>query len=68
MQRIVVWDKDWNIINWTQDFTMMLGQIEFVSGMCFHGDNVLISFGYEDNSAFVLKIPKTAFDSFVIGG
>ena len=68
IQRIIVWDKDWNVVNWTQDFTMMLGQIEFVSGMCFHNDDVLISFGYEDNSAFVLKIPKTAFDAFVIGG
>lgn len=68
MQRIVVWDKDWNVVNWTQDFTMILGQIEFVSGMCFHNDDVFISFGYEDNAAFVLKIPKSAFDAFVIGG
>lgn len=68
MQRIVVWDKNWNVVNWTQDFTMMCGQIEFVSGMCFHKNNVLISFGYEDNSAFVLKMPRKAFDDFVIGG
>lgn len=68
LQRIIVWDKDWNVVNWTQDFTMMLGQIEFVSGMCFYKDSVLISFGYEDNAGYVLKMPKKAFDAFVIGG
>jgi tetratricopeptide (TPR) repeat protein len=68
MQRIVVWDKDWNVVNWTQDFTMMSGQIEFVSGMAFHNDEVYITFGYEDNSAFILKMDRKSFDDFVIGG
>lgn len=68
MQSIVVWDKNWNVVNWTQDFTMMSGQIEFVSGMAFHNDDVYITFGYEDNSAFILKMDRKSFDDFVIGG
>lgn len=68
LQRIVMWDKQWNIVNYTSDFTMMDGNIEFVAGLAIHNQNVLISFGYQDNAAFVLRIPLKAFKEFLLKG
>lgn len=68
LQRVVVWDKDWNIVCSTRDFSMMGGVIEFVSGIAYYKDDVLISFGYEDNASYILRIPKDVFDDFVLRG
>lgn len=67
-QRIVVWDKDWNVVNTTREFSLSEGRIEFVTGIAYYKDDVLISYGYEDNCAFVLRIPKEAFKDFVLQG
>lgn len=67
-QRIVVWDRNWNIVCSTREFTMMGGSIEFVSGIAYHKNDVLISYGYEDNTSYILRIPKDVFDDFVLRG
>jgi len=59
--RIVTWDKDWNIVNISDEFDFMTGYIEFCCGLAIKGDNVLVSFGYEDNAAYLLKIPLNYF-------
>jgi hypothetical protein len=59
--RIVVWDKDWNVVNISDEFNFITGYIEFCTGMCIHNENVLISFGYEDNAAYLLNIPLNYF-------
>jgi hypothetical protein len=67
-QRIVVWDRDWNIVCSTRDFTMMGGTIEFVSGIAYHKGDVLISYGYVDYSYFFLSMQNKVFDDFVLRG
>jgi hypothetical protein len=67
-QRIVVWDRNWNIVCSTRDFTMMGGTIEFVSGIAYHKNDVLISYGYEDNASYILRIPRDVFDDFILRG
>ena len=47
---------------------MMSGSIEFVSGIAYHKNDVLISYGYEDNTSYILRIPKNVFDDFVLRG
>jgi hypothetical protein len=47
---------------------MMGGTIEFVSGIAYHKGDVLISYGYEDNSSYILRIPKAVFDDFILRG
>jgi len=59
--RIVTWDKDWNVVNVSDEFDFMTGYIEFCCGLAIKGDNVLVSFGYEDNAAYLLKIPLNYF-------
>jgi hypothetical protein len=59
--RIVTWDKDWNIVNISDEFDFMTGYIEFCCGLAVKDDNVLVSFGYEDNAAYLLNIPLNYF-------
>lgn len=76
--RIIVWDKDWNIIRYTKDFHFMGTQIdhttgyeyniEFATGMMFLDGNVLIAYGYQDNGTFILKMPEKVFFDFVAQG
>lgn len=59
--RFVVWDKDWNIIKYTDSFAFMTGEIEFCCGAAFYKGDFLISFGFQDNCAYILRIPKDVF-------
>jgi FkbM family methyltransferase len=63
--RFVIWDKNWNIVKLSDPFSFMDGEIEFACGMTIYKDNVLISFGFQDNAAFILKMPMKFFESYV---
>ena len=63
--RFLVWDKDWNLTHWTEDFSIMSGQVEFAIGMCKKNSDYLITFGYQDNAAFLLKIPEQALMEYL---
>lgn len=63
--RFAVWDKNWNLIKYTKDFSMMNGHVEFAVGMCYKDDDVLITFGFQDNAAYVLKLDIDKFVDFV---
>jgi hypothetical protein len=55
--RFVLWDSDFNLKHISQPFNFMGGKIEFCTGACLHENNLLISFGRQDNSAYILTIP-----------
>lgn len=63
--RFVVWDKQWNIVKFTKSFNFMNADIEFCCGAAFYKDDLLLSFGYQDNAAFILKMPKKTLDEFL---
>ena len=65
--RFVLWDKDWNIHKISPPWKFMNGKIEFCGGMARDGDDILITFGYQDNIAFLLRLPLTTVEE-VIGG
>lgn len=54
--RFLVWDKDWNVVKYTKDFSLMNGHVEFAVGMCRKNDDILITFGFQDNAAYIAKI------------
>lgn len=66
LHRVVMWDRDWKIAKATKEFSFMNGQIEFATGMAFYQGNVLITFGFQDNAAFLLVIPEKVFENFVM--
>jgi hypothetical protein len=64
--RFILFDKNWNVIKSTKDFSLMNGHTEFAAGMCHYKDKILITFGFQDNAAFVLEVnPKTIENMFL---
>jgi hypothetical protein len=61
----IVWDRNWNVVKYTDRFNFMGAKIEFACGMCHYNNNLLITFGYQDNSAFLLQIPENFFARFL---
>ncbi len=56
--RFMFWDKDWNLVKITEPFKFMDAQIEFCCGLAKQEEDLLISFGYQDNAAYTLKLPE----------
>ena len=65
--RFIVWDKNWNITKVSPRFSFLNAEIEFAVGMCEYGDNYLITFGFQDNAAYLLKVSKSFVRSFIFG-
>lgn len=65
--RFVVWDKDWNVVKVSTDFKFMDGRVEFSCGLAEHNGNLLATFGYHDNAAYILEIPNQVIEEFLNG-
>jgi hypothetical protein len=64
--RLCVWDKDFKLIGLSpESFSFLDGQIEFCAGAAEHNGNLLVSFGFVDNAAFVLEIPNIVVESMI---
>ena len=63
--RILLWDKNWNLIKWSNDFSIMGGHVEFCIGLALKGDDFLMSFGFQDNAAYLLKFPQFVMEEFL---
>jgi hypothetical protein len=55
------WDKDWNM-KWSDPFTFLNAEIEFCCGMTIQNNQAYITFGFQDNSSFLLKFPTDIID------
>lgn len=58
------WDKNWNHIKRSSVFSFLSGKVEFSCGMVEYGDSYLITFGFMDNAAYILKAPKLVLEEF----
>jgi len=59
--RFIVWDKNWKIVHYSKEFKFMTGNIEFSCGLAFDGQSFVIPFGFQDSTAFILKLPENVF-------
>lgn len=59
--RIVRWNKDFDLEFISDRFHFMNGHVEFCSGMAVHGGNLLVSFGFQDNAAYLVVLPLKSF-------
>jgi hypothetical protein len=57
LHRIVVWNKDWTMHFISDPFYFLHGPIEFCAGATIYKDKFLISFGHQDNAAYILSMP-----------
>jgi tetratricopeptide (TPR) repeat protein len=63
--RFIVWDKDWNIVNFSDEFKFMDCRIEFSCGLAHKDGRFLITFGIQDTTAFLLEMTDEFFESFI---
>lgn len=56
--RFIIWNKNFEIIEVSDPFSFLGGKIEFCCGMAEYKNYLLITFGFQDNAAFILGMPK----------
>lgn len=61
--RFLVWDENWNIVYWSDEFKFMDAQVEFCCGLHIDDSGLFITFGYQDNAAYVLKMTHNVFEN-----
>lgn len=61
--RFLKWDKQWNLLEISEKFSFMRGEIEFSAGAALFGNDLLITFGWQDNSAYMLRMPLHIMES-----
>lgn len=61
----VIWDKNWNVMHYSEPFAFLDNAIEFCAGMALQGDELLLTFGVQDNAAYLLRLPMKAFEEFI---
>lgn len=63
--RLVVWDKEFNFVGLSNEISFFETRIEFCVGASKLGDNLLVSFGVQDNCAFVLEVPQNIINELI---
>lgn len=63
--RFTFWDKDWNIKKVSKEFSFLEAKIEFACGLAKYKEDYLITFGYQDNAAYILKVPGKFMEDFI---
>ena len=65
--RLCVWDDQLNLVGLSpQPFSFLDARIEFCAGAAVHNGDLLISFGFQDNAAFVLRTPKGVVEDMIL--
>jgi len=63
--RFIIWDENFEIVKTTEEFNFMATGVEFSCGMALYNNEIIISFGYQDNAAFILRTPLNFFKNFI---
>lgn len=61
----IVWDKDWNVVKYGDIFDFMGGEIEFCCGLAEYKGRFLVTFGFQDNAAYLLEVPRSVIEEMV---
>jgi hypothetical protein len=52
----IIWDKNWNVLSVSHPFNFLTGTIEFSCGLALDGEKTIITFGFEDDAAFLIEV------------
>lgn len=63
--RFVIWDKNWSIVKVSRQFSFLNAEIEFAVGMCEYENDYLITFGFQDNAAYLLRVSQSFVKDFI---
>lgn len=64
--RVILFDHQLNFVGHSQPFSFMDARIEFCVGAAVYGEDLLVSFGYGDNAAYVLQVPKLVVEDLIL--
>tara|TARA_B100001094_G_scaffold169072_1_gene163517 strand:+ start:750 stop:1760 length:1011 start_codon:yes stop_codon:yes gene_type:complete len=56
--RFIIFDKDYSIKYISDSFNFMTSKVEFCIGLAQYKNDILISFGFQDNCSYIIKIKK----------
>ena len=64
--RLCVYDDDLNLVGISpESFSFLDGRIEFCVGAAECEGDLLVSFGFQDNAAFVLRVPRSIVEDMI---
>jgi predicted GH43/DUF377 family glycosyl hydrolase len=64
--RFVVFDRETYEKKYiSEPFNFMTGKIEFCIGLAEYNNNILITFGFQDNSSYLIKISNDKLNNFI---
>ena len=63
--RLVVWDKEFNFVGLSNNFSFLDARVEFCVGAAVLEGDLLISFGFQDNAAFILRTPNDLVEQLI---
>jgi hypothetical protein len=63
--RFVYWDKDFKNQKFSKIFSFLNMKIEFCCGLAQYHDDFLITFGAQDNAAYILRAPISFVEEFI---
>ena len=64
--RLVLFDEQFNFAGLSNPFSFLDARVEFCVGAAKYGDDLLLSFGFQDNAAFVLCVPKSVVEDLIM--
>lgn len=64
--RLLVWDQQFNLAGMSKPFSFLDGQIEFCVGAAILDGDLLLSWGFQDNAAFLLRVPKLVVEDLIL--
>lgn len=63
--RFVFWDKNWNLVKYSNPFSLLTGEIEFCCGMAHWKGDILLTFGFQDNAAYLMRVSTDIIDRYL---
>lgn len=64
--RLILFDPELNFVGHSNAFSFLDARVEFCVGAAVYGDDLLLSFGFQDNAAFVLQVPKRVVEDLIL--
>jgi hypothetical protein len=64
--RLLIWDEQFNFAGLSRPFSFLDARVEFCVGAARLNDDLLVSFGFQDNAAFVLQVPQLVVEDLIM--
>lgn len=63
--RFIIWNNDWTIRYISEPFNFMTAKVEFCTGLEEIDNNIIISFGFQDNACYAIKLTKNNLNKLI---